>query len=153
MIVKCAECECTPVECNKVESSESTIGCINCTKEDECCCLDIHAVVVGDKDQCCSDSSCTRFDEVRFTGLTQIKATNNIQYQQPDRGLGIRSFFFYAKGLYAAALRIEILCIAAAENRRKHWFVSFRLQCWWNCHCLRDGVCSGWFCDFCDYPW
>lgn len=115
MIVKCAECECTPVECNKVESSESTIGCINCTKEDECCCLGIHAVVVGDKDQCCSDSSCTRFDEVRFTGLTQIKPTNNIQSQQPDRGLGIRSFFFYAKGLYAAALGIEILCIAAAE--------------------------------------
>lgn len=115
MIVKCAECECTPVECNKVESSESTIGCINCTKEDECCCLDIHAVVVGDKDQCCNDSSCTRFDEVRFTGLTQIKPTNNIQSQQPDRGLGIRSFFFYAKGLYAAALGIEILCIAAAE--------------------------------------
>jgi hypothetical protein len=30
-------------------------------------------------------------------------------------GFGIRSFFSYAKSLYAAALGIEILCIAAAE--------------------------------------
>jgi hypothetical protein len=30
-------------------------------------------------------------------------------------GFGLRSFFLYAKGLYAAALGLEILCIAAAE--------------------------------------
>jgi hypothetical protein len=33
----------------------------------------------------------------------------------PTVSSGIRSFFSYAKGLYAAALGIEILCIAAAE--------------------------------------
>ncbi len=39
---------------------------------------------------------------------------NCIQSSQSDKSFGIRSFLFYAKGLYAA-LGIEILCIAAAE--------------------------------------
>ena len=46
-------------------------------------------------------SSCTRF-EVRFPGLNpQTKHTNGIQSPQPEMGFGIRSFLFYAKGLYA----------------------------------------------------
>lgn len=36
---------------------------------------------------------------------------------EPKIGFVIRSFFSYAKGLYAAALGIEILCIAAADIR------------------------------------
>ena len=36
-------------------------------------------------------------------------------HKEELKGRGLRSFFFYAKGLYAAALGIEILCIAAAE--------------------------------------
>ena len=113
MVVKCAECECTPTICQRKESSRSMTHCGNCTKEEQCCCMAIH--LIENKDECCSDSSCTRF-EVRFPGLNpQTKHTNGIQSPQPEMGFGIRSFFFYAKGLYAAALGIEILCIAAAE--------------------------------------
>ena len=43
----------------------------------------------------------------------QVKPTKGIQFPQPEIGFGIRSFLFCAKGLYAAALGIEILCIAA----------------------------------------
>ncbi|MGH9979718.1 MAG: hypothetical protein ACRD8Z_28335 [Nitrososphaeraceae archaeon] len=113
MVVKCAECECTPTICNRKESPRSTTSCDNCTNKGECCCLAIH--VTGVKDQCCNDPSCTRI-EVHFSGLNpQTKPTISIQSPQPERGFGIRSFLFYAKGLYAAALGIEILCIAAAE--------------------------------------
>jgi hypothetical protein len=113
MVVKCAECECTPTICHREESSRSTTHCGNCTKEEQCCCIAIHLIEA--KDECCSDSSCTRFED-RFPGLNpQTKHTNSIQSPQPETGFGIRSFFFYAKSLYAAALGIEILCIAAAE--------------------------------------
>ncbi|MGA9935114.1 MAG: hypothetical protein WBP83_08320 [Nitrososphaeraceae archaeon] len=40
---------------------------------------------------------------------------NNAGSSKTQVSFGLRSFFFYAKGLYAAALGIEILCIAAAE--------------------------------------
>jgi hypothetical protein len=113
MIVKCAECECTPVECNKVESSENAISCINCTKEDKCCCLAIH--LIEDRYQCCNDSSCTGIDIPFSRPNPQIKLMNSIPSPKSKIDHGNRSFFFYAKSLFAAALGIEILCIAAAE--------------------------------------
>ena len=113
MIVKCAECECAPVECNKVKSSENTIGCINCTKEDKCCCLDIH--LIEDRYHCCNDSSCTGIDISFSRSNPQIKPMNSIHSPKSKIDQGNRSFFFYAKSLYAVALGIEILCIAAAE--------------------------------------
>lgn len=104
---------CTPTICHRKETSRNPTRCGNCKKEEQFCCLAIH--VIKEKDQCCSDTSCTRF-EVRFSGLKpQTKHANSIQSPQPEIGLGIRSFLFYAKSLYAAALGIEILCIAAAE--------------------------------------
>jgi hypothetical protein len=114
MIVKCAECECTPIDCNKREYSAKKIGCINCRKQDKCCCMDIH--FIDDKNQCCNDSSCARLD-ISLSGLTpQVKPENNIRPpSQSNIGNETRSFFSYAKSLYAAALGIEILCIAAAE--------------------------------------
>ncbi len=113
MVVKCAECECIPTTCHREESSRSKTRCGNCTKEEQCCCMAIH--LIEDKDECCSDSSCTR-SEVCFPGLnSQTKHTKGIQSLQPEMDFGIRSFLFYAKSLYAAALGIEILCIAAAE--------------------------------------
>ena len=113
MVVKCAEWECTPVECNREELSENLIRCSNCSEDDKCCCLAIH--VIGNKNRCCNDSSCAEFD-VPFSRLNpQIKPTNSIHSPQPKIAFGIWSFFSYAKGLYAAALGIEILCIAAAE--------------------------------------
>lgn len=113
MVVKCAECECTPTICHKKESSSSMTHCGNCTKEEQCCCISIHLIEA--KDECCSDSSCTKF-EVRLSGLNpQTKHMNSIQPLQPKKPFEIRSFLFYAKDLFAAALGIEILCIAAAE--------------------------------------
>ena len=113
MIVKCAECECTPVECDKVDSTENTIGCINCTKEDKCCCLAIH--LVEDRYQCCDDSSCIGYSIPQSRPNPQNKLMNGIPSPKSKTDHGNRSFFFYAKSLYAAALGIEILCIAAAE--------------------------------------
>ena len=101
-IVKCAECECTPAECNRKESSDNMIRCTNCTKEDKCCCLVIH--IVEDENHCCNGSSCKG-----------SYVTSHMNAPCPTVSSGIRSFFSYAKGLYAAALGIEILCIAAAE--------------------------------------
>ncbi len=114
MIVRCAECECTLTICHRKESSRSTTRCVNCTKEEEqCCSLSIH--LIEHKDECCSDSSCTRFD-IRFPGLKpQTKPANGYKSPQPEIRSGIGSFLFYAKSLYAEALGIEILCIAAAE--------------------------------------
>ena len=111
--MKCAECECTPMECNKVESSENTIGCINCTKDGKCCCLPIH--YIEDRYQCCNDSSCTGFNISFSKSNPQIKQMNSIHSPKSQIDHGNRSFFFYAKSLFAAALGIEILCIAAAE--------------------------------------
>jgi hypothetical protein len=100
MIVKCAECECTPVGCYKREYSEKKIGCINCRKQDKCCCMNIH--FTDDKNQCCNDSSCTRPD-IPFSGLTpQIKLKNNIRpHPQSSIGNETRSFLSYARSLCA----------------------------------------------------
>jgi hypothetical protein len=112
--MKCAECECTPVECNKKESLENTVDCANCSKEDGCCCLAIH--VLQEKDRCCNDSSCGNQD-IPFSDRTanNKKPKAGSKHEGKMRGLELRTFFLYAKGLYAAALGIEILCIAAAE--------------------------------------
>ena len=112
MIVKCAECECAPVKCN-VDSSENTIGRINCTKDDKCCCLAIH--LIEDRYQCCNDSSCTGIDITFSRPNPQIKPMTSIPSPKSKIDHGNRSFFFYAKSLFAVALGIEILCIAAAE--------------------------------------
>lgn len=113
MAVKCAVCECTPVECERKEPSEGLMRCKNCLKEDACCCMAIH--VIQGKNRCRNDSSFKDFD-IHFSGLNpQRKPTNSIRSPQPKIGFGIRSFFSYVKSLYAAALGIEILCIAAAE--------------------------------------
>jgi hypothetical protein len=54
--------------------------------------------------------------DVSFLGQNpQNKWIDNNTRPEPKIGFEIRSFFSYAKGMYAAALGIEILCIAAAE--------------------------------------
>jgi hypothetical protein len=116
MVVKCAVCECTPMECNQKKSTEYTKYCSNCTKHDRCCCLTIH-VDQELRDDCCNDSSCRDMTyDVSFLGQNpQNKWIDNNTRPEPKIGFEIRSFFSYAKGMYAAALGIEILCIAAAE--------------------------------------
>src|SRR5919108_5977781 len=88
MDLVCAECHCAPVECAKY--SENITQCKNCIKP-ICCCIDFHDDLPDDTSH--SDnhiSFCSRFSS-------------------------IITFLRLAKGMYAAALGIEILCIAAAE--------------------------------------
>ncbi len=111
--MKCAECLCVPQYCNTV--SDSTY-CVFCTKDAECCCISIHTGSRKDKksyfrknanltvkdDDCCLDGTCN--DDVQSD-------KNNSVRKSPS----IFQFFKNVKGLYAAALGIEILCISAAE--------------------------------------
>jgi hypothetical protein len=100
MSIKCAECQCTPQDCMKIEGSQA---CGTCTKE-VCCCTVIHRskgsmsieLLATVKDDCCASSVCKNEEK------TVTKS-------------GMREFFKHAKALYGAALGIEILCIAAAE--------------------------------------
>jgi hypothetical protein len=85
MVLVCAECQCGPAECAK--KSQNITQCKNCIKP-VCCCVDFH-----------HDLS----DNIRHSN-THIA-----------RFSSIITFFAYVKGIYAAALGIEILCIAAAE--------------------------------------
>lgn len=87
MVLVCAECQCAPAECNK---NISILQCKNCTKT-FCCCIDFHQNYLTTNDH--SDT------DVKFISRPSL----------------IISFLRYAKGIYAAALGIEILCITAAE--------------------------------------
>jgi hypothetical protein len=72
--------------------------------------LSLH--LLEDRYQCCNDSSCTG---IGTKPNPHIKLKNSIHSPKIKIDYGNRSFFFYAKSLFAAALGIEILCIAAAE--------------------------------------
>ena len=105
MSVKCAECQCAPEECIDVGTSQR---CQNCTKE-TCCCITIHHnfttgmnLSVVD-DECCSHGVCKNNNN---NATTELRTKNE---------KSIHEFFRHVKSLYAAALGIEILCIAAAE--------------------------------------
>lgn len=105
-------CDCAPTECKKgARESFENLHCANCSKENACCCLAIH--VIGDS--CCNDSSCSKADASFLALNPKGGRFNNAGSSKTQVSFGLRSFFFYAKGLYAAALGIEILCIAAAE--------------------------------------
>jgi hypothetical protein len=103
MSIKCAECQCAPQDCFKMEPSQR---CISCTKE-VCCCTTIHCAkrslsiakqAIND-DDCCASGDCKEHDTEQKT----VQAS------------GLRGFLKHAKALFAAALGIEILCITAAE--------------------------------------
>jgi hypothetical protein len=102
MAVKCAECQCTPQDCMMIETSR----CSTCTKE-VCCCIAVHSsnslgqvkLATTLNDNCCASGACK----------------NDTIEQKTTPQSGLLGFFRHAKSLYAAALGIEILCIAAAE--------------------------------------
>jgi hypothetical protein len=107
MSVKCAECQCAPKECINVVASQR---CQNCTKE-TCCCTVIHydcsmamKLSVMNNDDCCSRGVCT--NDRRNNATAELRTKNK---------KSINEFFRHIKSLYAAALGIEILCIAAAQ--------------------------------------
>ena len=114
-VVRCAECECTPTEC-RTSDANGEIKCLNCNKDDSCCCLSIH---IAKENRCCNDLDCKNTIKLSSSGQSQNAndfntASSSLRKEHQDN-FGLRSFFLYAKGLYTAALGIEILCIAAAE--------------------------------------
>jgi hypothetical protein len=86
----CAECQCAPEECTRYRDPSSISQCKNCTKQ-ICCCIGFHQNLSNDTSH---PSAFVKFYS-RFSSIF--------------------TFVRYAKGIYAAALGIEILCIAAAE--------------------------------------
>jgi hypothetical protein len=84
----CAECQCAPEYC--VRDLNNTVQCKNCTKQ-ICCCLNVHR------------------------SLPREYSRFNANVGLYSRFSSIFTFLGYVKGIYAAALGIEILCIAAAE--------------------------------------
>jgi hypothetical protein len=105
--VKCAECRCAPKECGVVNTSQR---CQICTKE-TCCCAVIHhgyatnmRFSLTNSDDCCSKGICN--NNINNNVTSELRTKNKNSYIE---------FFVHVKSLYAAALGIEILCIAAAE--------------------------------------
>jgi hypothetical protein len=88
MVLVCAECQCAPEECAK--DIRNITRCKNCIKR-ICCCIDFHHNLSNNTSH----------------------SNNHVAFQ--SKLSSITSFFGYAKGIYAAALGIEILCISAAE--------------------------------------
>lgn len=120
MSVKCAECQCAPPDCHSSSLAES---CNNCTKE-VCCCTYIHPVTpIKQKnkkqrpsssfaklqvvDDCCSTGTCR--DNATITKDCEAK-------RLPLPFPKLAQFFKNVKSMYATALGIEMLCIAAAET-------------------------------------
>lgn len=69
--------------------------------------------------ECCGDSYCGNLG-LRHSGQQQLNIDllhrrSFSSSEESRNGVGLRSFLMYAKGLYTAALGIEILYIAAAE--------------------------------------
>ena len=110
---KCAECLCAPQDCNAISDY---VLCVICIKGTECCCILIHTGSRKDRknhfptnadlaikdDDCCQEETC---DDNPLPAKKVFL----------PKFSSITLFFKNAKGLYAAALGIEILCISAAE--------------------------------------
>ena len=78
---------------------------------------------------CCNESSCgnvkVSFSDRNPRNKSINKPLTGLESKGQERGQGLCSFFLCAKGLYAAALGIEILCIAAAEIGENTGFYLF----------------------------
>ena len=125
-VVKCAECECAPVECTRSEYHENSLICINC-KVDSCCCLAIHST--KETAQCCNDSSCKNVS-LAFSNLNPRSGPITKSGSKSKQKEELFLFLTHAKGLYAAALGIEILCIAAAEIGENTGLYLFGFNMW-----------------------
>ena len=118
MGIRCAECQCVQQECIKVDIER----CILCTR-DVCCCDSIHnnrnsrlkkplgmakvIITTREPNECCASWSC----ESNNNALQHKPTTTSLS----SSSSGLFQFLRNIKALYAAALGIEILCIAAAE--------------------------------------
>jgi hypothetical protein len=116
--IRCAECQCVQQDCIKVDVE----SCILCTRG-ICCCDNIHnnnnsrlrkplgmakvIITTREPDECCVLGSC----ESNNNALQRKATTTSLS----SSSSGFSQFLKNVKALYAAALGIEILCIAAAE--------------------------------------
>lgn len=126
--VRCAECRCVQQECINVDVQ----GCSLCTK-DVCCCENIHnssrrcstlkkpltmakIIATPEHEDCCASGSCEN-NNYSNDGLQPNLTTRRITSASTSSfsSSGLPQFLRHVKALYAAALGIEILCIAAAE--------------------------------------
>jgi hypothetical protein len=85
---KMMKIKCAECQCVPYQCKEESLECSNCTKE-ICCCIDIHS--------------------------SEAKKPLSWLSSSALPSSSLFKFFSYTKELYAAALGIEILCIAAAE--------------------------------------
>jgi hypothetical protein len=122
MKIRCAECQCIQQDCTKVDVER----CILCTR-DVCCCATIHdrkpspkkplvlakgIEMTREPDNCCASGSCkNNYD----SNTLQHDLTTLLSSSSSSSTSGLSQFLRHVKGLYAAALGIEILCISAAE--------------------------------------
>jgi hypothetical protein len=134
MSVRCAECQCIQQECTKTDAQ----SCILCTK-DVCCCATIHntptyystlkkrlAMAAAEKpitamepNDCCSFSSASgsscKNNHNDTIDHEMISSSSSQSSPSSSFSFSLLQFLRDMKGLYAAALGIEILCITAAE--------------------------------------
>ena len=102
MILKCAECQCTPMACSR----EGFEKCANCTKGVCCsCCIDIHPK----EDFCSEEDACCSYRQHLSKGIKESLSLSSSSFLPQPNSSSIQ------KRLYAAAVGIEILCIADAE--------------------------------------
>lgn len=129
-IVRCAECECAPRECATIIATSNNQKCTICKRNDSCCCHQIHndasnselmekprtdlkktllpsLQIADDNNDCCSNGTCKNEndDTIEMTPALRTKPTESSLFH----------FFKHVREMYAVALGIETLCIAAAE--------------------------------------
>jgi hypothetical protein len=130
-VVKCAECECTPSECKINVDFRNSQRCVNCIKEDTCCCFAIHVI---EENECCNNKkvgNCNLHRSDHVSGNIDISKKKSLSDPQKGRSVpDLSNFLLNVKSLYAAALGIEILCIASAEIGENTGLYFFGLNPW-----------------------
>lgn len=102
MILKCAECQCTPMACSREDFEK----CANCTKGVCCyCCINIHPK----EDFCSEEDACCSYRQHSSKRIKESLSLSSSSFLPQPNSSNIQ------KRLYAAAVGIEILCIADAE--------------------------------------
>jgi hypothetical protein len=121
--LKCAECPCIPQDCPKVLDAQQR--CILCTK-DVCCCASIHSrryyptakkpLTLTYTRTALEPDDCYRSASVSCKNNNTVLNRNATSSQSSSSSSsGLFEFLRKNIALFAAALGIEILCIAAAE--------------------------------------
>ena len=132
VIVRCAECRCTPQECTAITLTSKNQKCVVCKRDDTCCCYAIHNDTSNSEliEKPPSKPKKTILTSIEINGNNNNNNNNDCcssdRWKNDDNAVkpvlstkptqsSLFQFFKHVKELYAVALGIEILCIAAAE--------------------------------------